>query len=161
MQLFSTGLYLLNLDGMPKLDSNWQPMLVYTNDEIMSFARIWMGFDYQQGRGNVEETRWSGNRHDPMTIQAPWHDKFSKSNLTGGYIGDGYALCMDLPDKMFLRKGAKYRLLGSSSAPELIEDHSYFKNDPTIKRFVLDNRSLLKANFAIWVQMANASSQIW
>jgi hypothetical protein len=89
MQLFSTGLYLLNIDGTPKLDSNNQPMLVYTNDEIMSFARVWTGFDYQQTRGNVEETSWSGNRHDPMRIQASWRDKFPKSDLLGGYIGDG------------------------------------------------------------------------
>lgn len=72
MQLFSTGLYLLNIDGTPKLDENNQPITVYTNDEIMSFARIWTGFDYQQGRGNVEEASWSGNRHDPMRIQGKW-----------------------------------------------------------------------------------------
>ena len=89
MQLFSTGLYLLNIDGTPKLDENKQPVLVYTNDEIMSFARIWTGFDYQRARGNVEETSWSGNRHDPMRIQASWRDKFPKSDLLGGYIGDG------------------------------------------------------------------------
>ena len=88
MQLFSTGLYLLNIDGTPKLDENGQPSLVYTNDEIMSFARIWTGFDYQQSRGNVEDY-WSGNRHDPMRIQALWRDKFPKSDLLGGYIGDG------------------------------------------------------------------------
>jgi hypothetical protein len=51
---------------------------------------------------------------------------------------------VDLPDKMFLRKGASYRLLGSSSAPELMEDHSYFKNDDTLKRFALDDSSRLK-----------------
>ncbi len=144
MQLFSTGLYLLNLDGTQKLDDNGQPIPVYSNDEIMSFSRVWTGFDYQQARGNVEETSWSGNRHDPMRIQSAWRDKFPKTDLTGGYIGDGYPLCVDLPDKMFLRKGAKYRLLGSSSAPELMEDHSNFKKDPNIKKFVLDDISGLK-----------------
>ena len=89
MQLFSTGLYLLNIDGTPKLDDNKQPLLVYTNDEIMSFARIWTGWDYQQLRGNVEEASSSGNRQDPMRIQASWRDKFPKSDLLGGYIGDG------------------------------------------------------------------------
>ena len=89
MQLFSTGLYLLNMDGTPKLDENKNPILVYTNDEIMSFARIWTGFDYQQARGNVEEASRSGNRHDPMRVQASWRDKFPKSDLVGGYIGDG------------------------------------------------------------------------
>jgi len=144
MQLFSTGLYLLNIDGTPKLDENRRPILVYTNDEIMSFARIWTGFDYQQSRGNVEDD-WSGNRLDPMRIQALWRDKFPKSDLSGGYIGDGYPLCVDLPSKMFLRKGAAYRLLGSSSSPELMEDDSNFKTDQTIKKFVLDSSSQLRA----------------
>ena len=70
MQLFSTGLYLLNIDGTPKVDDNGQPIQVYSNDEIMSFARVWTGFDYQQVRGNIEDFRRYGNRHDPMRIQA-------------------------------------------------------------------------------------------
>eukprot|EP00804_Cyclotella_cryptica_P009369 CCRYP_018076-RB/>CCRYP_018076-RB protein AED:0.03 eAED:0.03 QI:374/1/1/1/0.94/0.9/20/617/4181 len=145
MQLFSTGLYALNIDGTPKLDDNGEPILVYTNDEIMSFARIWTGFDYQPARGNVEDSSWSGNRHDPLRIQASWRDKFPKSNLLGGYIGDGYPLCVDLPSKMFLRRGAVYRLLGTSSLPELMEDDWNFKTDPTIKKFTLDPASQLKA----------------
>ena len=95
MQLFSTGLYLLNIDGTLKLDENSQPIPVYTNDEIMSFARIWTGFDYQQARGNVEESSWSGNRHDPMRIQASWRDKFPKSDLLGGYIGDSVRFSLE------------------------------------------------------------------
>ena len=52
------------------------------------------------------------------------------------------ALCsavtqVDLPAQMFLRKGAKYRLLGASHMPELMEDHSSFKDDSTLKKFVL------------------------
>lgn len=32
----SIGLYLLNIDGTPKVDENGLPIPVYTNDEIMS-----------------------------------------------------------------------------------------------------------------------------
>lgn len=145
MQLFSTGLDKLNLDGTPVLDDKGKPVLAYTNDEIMSFARVWTGFDYQQGRGNVEETSWSGNRHDPMTIQASWRDKFPKTDMNGGYIGDGYPLCVDLPDQMFLKTGGSYRLLGASHMPELMEDDPYFKNDLYLKKFVLNSNSTLKA----------------
>jgi hypothetical protein len=88
-----------------------------------------------------------------MKIEALWRDKFPKSDLLGGYIGDGYPLCVDLPSKMFLRKGATYRLLGASSSPELMEDVSNFKTDPTVKKFVLDAASLLKA------QLCNQDSQ--
>jgi hypothetical protein len=46
---------------------------------------------------------------------------------------------------MFLRRGAKYRLLGASSSPELMEDDSNFKTDSTVKMFVLGPSSQLKA----------------
>ena len=62
-----------------------------------------------------------------------------------GYIGDGYPLCVDLPDRMFLRTSARYRLLGSSSLPELQEDHSSWASDETIIRLVLDESSFLRA----------------
>ena len=90
MQLFSTGMTKLNLDGTPMLDENGKTMLTYTPDGIMSFARVWTGFDYQPNRGNVEH----GNRHDPMRIESSWRDKFPKSDMLGGYLGDGYPLCV-------------------------------------------------------------------
>ena len=50
-----------------------------------------------------------------------WHDVFPKTDLLGGYIGDrNYPLCTDLPKRHALRKGATYRLLGSSNTPELL-----------------------------------------
>jgi len=29
-----------------------------------------------------------------MKIQSGWRDKFPKTDMTGGYIGDGYPLCV-------------------------------------------------------------------
>ena len=46
---------------------------------------------------------------------------------------------------MFLRKGAKYRLLGASNMPELMEDDPAFKTDPDTKKFALHQSSQLKA----------------
>ena len=77
-------------------------------------------------------------------MDGAYHDKFPKHDLTGGYIGDGFPLCVDLPSKMFLRKGATYNLLGDTPAPISFEDNSGVVNDPTAKRFVLDQNSLLK-----------------
>lgn len=37
MQLFSTGLVKLNLDGTPVLDDSGSPILAYTNDEVRAF----------------------------------------------------------------------------------------------------------------------------
>ena len=48
----------------------------------------------------------------------------------GGYIGDrNYPLCTDLPQNHALRKGATYRLLGSSNTPELMFEPTYEWDD--------------------------------
>ena len=142
MQLFTIGLIKLNADGTPKLDSQGNEILSYTNEHVMSFARAWTGFDLQPIRGNMEG---SSNRIDPMRIQASWRDRFPKIDLNDGYIGDGYALCTDFPSRMFLRKGSTYRFLGSSSLPELMDDPAQLASDPTAKRMILTNTSALRA----------------
>ena len=144
MQLFSVGLNLLNIDGTDKLDDDGNPIETYTNDEIMSMARVFTGFVRQAPRGNYEEEWDRRNMLDHMTIVPSYHDMFPKSDLTGGYIGDGYPLCVDLPSKMFIRKGATYKLLGDSPSPQAFEDPSSFNSDPTVIHFVLDENSLLR-----------------
>ena len=114
-QLFTVGQVPLNLDGtIAGADET------YGNDDIMSFARVWTGFAVQQHRANMETPRL--NSIDPLRIEVKWRDRFPKTDLYGGYLGDGYPLCVDLPERTFLRVGAKYRLLGSSPVPELIRD---------------------------------------
>jgi len=114
MQLFTVGLTMLNMDGSPIKDPvTGHEILTYENEHVMSYARAWTGFDRQFGRGNIELSGGNPNRIDPMQLHAEWRDVYPKIHLENGYIGDGYPLCVDLPDKEFLRKGAKYRLLGS------------------------------------------------
>jgi hypothetical protein len=159
----------LNDDGTPVRDSNGKVVEVYTNEDIESFARAWTVFDKTAVRGNIEEaSRGStSNRVDPMQIVADYRDAFPKSGLDGT-LGDGYILCEDLPTASFLKKGAKYRLLGGTSgmilclicclpintavktnlldsAPELIKDPSYFSQDNlyNITRAELDPSSAL------------------
>ena len=85
------------------------------------------------------------NRLDPMRINAEWRDRFPKTDTTGGYIGDTYPLCNDLPSKSFLKKGAKYRLLGSSSLPELTNDPTEFSTESETVRIVLGEASTLRS----------------
>ena len=40
---------MLNKDGTRKLDENGDPIHTYSNDEIMSLARVWTGFDVSSG----------------------------------------------------------------------------------------------------------------
>ncbi len=143
MQLFTMGTLKLKMDGSPKLDVNGSTILAYTNDDIESLSRAWTGFDRQDIRGNIEITS-SGNEVDPMSIITEWRDRFPKTDTTGGYIGDNYPLCNDFPSKPFLKKGATYRLLGSSGFPELMEDSKKFKRKPVV-RAVLNETSALRA----------------
>ncbi len=142
MQLFTMGLVQLNMDGSPKKDENGSNLLSYTNDDIMSFSRAWTGFTLQSRRGNIEGR---DNRLDPMRLEAEWRDRFPKTDTTSGYIGDTYPLCTDLPYDSFLRKGATYRFLGSSSLPELMNDPAQFQTQSGIQKAVLDDVSQLRA----------------
>jgi hypothetical protein len=54
-------------------------------------------------------------------LKGVYRDPFPKTNLNGGFIADKVPLCVDLPEKHFLRKGATYRLLGSSPQPDFHE----------------------------------------
>ncbi|KAL7542499.1 hypothetical protein ACHAXR_011825, partial [Thalassiosira sp. AJA248-18] len=153
MQLFSIGLIVLNDDGTPVLDpTTGNALETYTNDDIESFARAWTGFERTGVRGNYEESgTWShSNRLDPMRIIPDWRDPFPKSHLKGGFIGDGYLLCKDLPAQSFLKKGAGYRLLGGKSSPELMKDTDFFKDD---SNDIL--RAELGANSALYQRLYN------
>ena len=125
MQLFTIGLFKLQPDGTHVLDEHGKPLGSYDNDQIITFARVWTGFQRQASRGNIEMSNGDGstNNIDPMHIRPDFHDYFPKADTLGGYLGDVTILCEDLPEKSFLRKGAKYRYLGDSPLPIMQTDH--------------------------------------
>jgi cullin-associated NEDD8-dissociated protein 1 len=113
MQLFSIGLVKLHRNGTSMIDASGKVLETYTTLDIQNFARVWTGFVNQPVRGNVELDE-AFNLIDPMKIVVGDHDSLPKNALDNGHLGDGYPLCKNLPSKSFLRKGAKYRYLGSS-----------------------------------------------
>lgn len=121
MQLFSIGLHKLNIDGTFVRDEEGHRVSTYTNDEIVQYARMWTGFKFSSSRANIETT---GGRNyvDPLKIEPEWRDSLPKLGLYNNgerqYIGDGYPLCSDLPERHFLKPGATYVLLGSISSPK-------------------------------------------
>lgn len=44
MQLFTVGINKINIDGTLKLDSQGNPSLVYSNEDIIEYSRAWTGF---------------------------------------------------------------------------------------------------------------------
>lgn len=53
-----------------------------------------------------------------MRIEIDSHDFFPKTSIDGGWIGDRYPLCVDLPRHHFLRIGAMFRFRGGNSLPQ-------------------------------------------
>lgn len=120
MQLFSIGIWELNIDGTQKLDAAGEPIPSYDNDDVVAFARAWTGWSNVPNRGNIasENEAATGNYIDPMTLKPDRRDDFPKTALpidTGGYLGDGYPLCSNLPPRHFLLEGAAYRNTGEAS----------------------------------------------
>ena len=113
MQLFSIGLWELNPDGTQELDATGEAIQTYGSPEIQSFAKVWTGFGRQSTRANTEQG--PNNYFDPMRIMPGRRDPFPKMDLYHGHLGDGYPLCNDMPPRTFLRRGAKYRYLSTSS----------------------------------------------
>jgi hypothetical protein len=149
MQLFSIGILKLNSDGTPKVDpATGLPIPTYQNEDIQVFARAWTGFYHQERRSNIElGGDWEPNRIDPMRINPDWRDVYPKMDLNDGFIGDSYPLCSDLPEKQFLKKGAKYILLGSSSLAEYQSgDMDWWAgySDDELLRMTLDPNSQLR-----------------
>lgn len=103
------------------------------------------GFDLQPPRGNIEHYSGdtSDNLIDPMQIKPAWRDPFPKMDLYSNYIGDGYPLCNELPRRGFLRKGARFRLLGYSDTPVWTNQPGMAIQAPG--RFTLDFASPLYA----------------
>lgn len=83
MQLFSIGLYELNLDGSLKLDANGKPIETYTANDVSNLARVFTGYnhDYSVGKFsspvppnfpffNVDVARgrmvFDANQHSPL-----------------------------------------------------------------------------------------------
>ena len=46
MQLFTIGLYLLNLDGTDKLDGNGKKIETYSQSDVSNLARVFTGYDF-------------------------------------------------------------------------------------------------------------------
>ena len=144
-QLFTIGLWQLNLDGQRLLDDSGEPIPTYDNGDIMNFARIWTAVTRQPSRDNTEMRSGIGTANfiDPNDVDIQLstsvkRDVFPKMDLYDGHIGDGYPICSELPPQSFLRSGAKYTLLGDSATPRLQKDPTSWEGSQDTPRLVLD-----------------------
>ena len=62
MQLFSIGLFEMNMDGTYKVGTDGEPIQTYDNTDIQTFARAWTGFQRHGTRSNYEGFWWNPNK---------------------------------------------------------------------------------------------------
>ena len=101
---------MLRDDGTLQVNSAGAAIETYDNNDILNFARVWTGFTRQGVRSNLMRGKANYvNFVDPNTVVPTDRDRFPKVNLYDHHIGDGYPLCSDIPNRAFLRSGARYR----------------------------------------------------
>ena len=99
LQLFNTGLDLLNNDGTLQLDKNGNPIPTYTEAQVQAFARVYTGWTYAMPDGStptIPEVGSSHNYQSPMAVIEQWHDESSKTLLNGTTLPAGQTPDEDL-----------------------------------------------------------------
>jgi uncharacterized protein (DUF1800 family) len=148
MQLFSIGLYELNLDGSRKTDASGNFIPTYNNDQIAELAKVFTGLgigeslpdmgDLYFGRG-----LYGSNLTKPMKIYEDWHQEGEKKLLNGLIIPAGQNGMKDIEDAVdmlfnhpnvgpFISRQLIQRLIKSNPSPAYISRvASIFNNDGT------------------------------
>lgn len=95
MQLFSIGLYKLNLDGGLTLDSQNFPIPTYSQDDVIGLAAVFTGWTW----GQTGTPIWNGapqNYRAPMVSVPTHHESAAKNILTGVLVPAGQTPQADL-----------------------------------------------------------------
>jgi len=104
MQLFSIGLYELNIDGTPVLDGDGQRIPTYDNDDIKEFAKIFTGLSagaLAEYVDWVEEPYFGISAYamdwtHPMAMYEFWHEPGEKNLLNGFSVPAGQTGLQDI-----------------------------------------------------------------
>jgi uncharacterized protein (DUF1800 family) len=98
MQLFTTGLVLLNADGSPELNAQGLPQPVFSELQVQAYARALTGWTYANPTGGVPTSFPNGipNFDQPMQPIEISHDMSSKALLSGVILPAGQTPQEDL-----------------------------------------------------------------
>src|ERR1039457_1098836 len=97
MQLFTTGIDMLNPDGTLQLASG-NPIPVYTETQVQAFARVYTGWTYATASGGIP-TNFPNNTPNydaPMAAVESQHDTNSKTLLNATTLPAGQSSSQDL-----------------------------------------------------------------
>ncbi len=130
MQLFSIGLFELNIDGTMQLDTNGDPIPTYSNTEIREFAKIFTGLSFG-GPGATFGNPFP-NFLAPMQMFDSEHEPGPKYLLNGTVVPPGQTGMQDIEAAIdnlfehpnvgpFIGKQLIQRLVTSNPSPAYVE----------------------------------------
>lgn len=130
MQLFSIGLFELNVDGTLRLDDDGGPIPTYSNAEIREFAKIFTGLSF--GGPGAAFGNPVPNFLAPMRMFDAQHEPGPKNLLNGTVVPDGQAGMQDIEAAIdnlfehpnvgpFVGKQLIQRLVTSNPSPAYVE----------------------------------------
>jgi uncharacterized protein (DUF1800 family) len=148
MQLFTTGLFMLNQDGTLQLDANNNAMPVYSEAQVQAFARAFTGWTYANASGTGAPAKFpnTANYTMPMAALETQHDMTAKVLLNGTTLPAGQSTTQDLTGALtnifnhqnvgpFVCRQLIQHLVASNPSPEYVARVSaVFANDGTGKR---------------------------
>ena len=136
MQLFSIGLYELNIDGSVKVDSEGMPIPTYDNDDIREMAKVFTGLTYA-GEGHYWGRNWFWHNDTevfslPMIMYENYHEQGEKKLLNGWVVPAGQTGMQDIESAIdnlfyhpnvapFFCKQLIQRLVTSNPSPAYVE----------------------------------------
>jgi uncharacterized protein (DUF1800 family) len=137
MQLFTIGLYKLNIDGSKQLDSDGKVIPTYNNEHISELARVFTGLSIgavYPNMGNLYFGRhiYGANMRVPMIMYEEWHQQGPKNILDGVVIPQGQSGMKDIEDAIdalfnhqscppFVSKQLIQRFVTSNPSPQYVE----------------------------------------
>ncbi|MCI4668745.1 MAG: DUF1800 domain-containing protein [Bacteroidia bacterium] len=142
MQLFSMGLYELNMNGSRKTDSNGEFIPTYSNKDIKEFAKVFTGLGPGAVRTEIDEdlpedpffglSFFVSDAIVPMKMYDYFHEPGPKYLLNGQVVPAGQTGMQDIEDAIdnvfnhpstppFISRLLIQRLVTSNPRPEYIE----------------------------------------
>ncbi len=88
MQLFTIGLYELNLDGTVKTDTSGNTIPTYTQTDVNELAKVFTGWDLKRNSRFGSVVNRNGDYSHPLEFTAEHHD-FSSKSVLGSTIQAG------------------------------------------------------------------------
>ncbi len=130
MQLFSIGLFELDIDGTVRTDANGTPIPTYSNREIREFAKVFTGLSF--GGPGASFGAQAPNFRVPMQMFDDFHETGEKTLLNGAVLPAGRSGDEDIDAAIdnlfnhpnvgpFIGKQLIQRLVTSNPSPAYIE----------------------------------------